>query len=118
MKRIGIKRLAGGAAIGAVNGIFGGGGGMVAVPLLERTGYPTRRAHATAIAVILPTSLVSGFVYCLYGLTPLFVLIPVAVGVAVGGFLGARLLPVLPLTATDLIFAALMLAAGLRLVLP
>ena len=29
-------RIAGGGAVGFVNGIFGGGGGMIAVPLLER----------------------------------------------------------------------------------
>ena len=44
--------LAGGALIGAANGLLGGGGGMIAVPVLRAGGLPARRAHATAIAVM------------------------------------------------------------------
>lgn len=109
------KYLAGGSAVGALNGLFGGGGGTVAVPLLERMGLGTQEAHATAIAVILPISLVSGLIYFFNGLAPLSVLIPVSLGVAAGGFLGARLLGVLPVRAVDLLFGALMLAAGVRM---
>ncbi len=107
--------FAGGALTGVANGLLGGGGGMLAVPLLERAGYPARKAHATAIAVILPASALSGSVYLLYGLVPLRVLIPVAAGVAAGGAFGAQLLSRLPVRAVTLLFSALMLAAGLRM---
>ncbi len=109
--------FAGGCAIGAVNGLLGGGGGMLAVPLLERAGLSTRRAHATAIAAVLPASLLSAAVYLIGGLVPMAVALPVALGVAAGGFLGARLLPVLPVRAVDALFGALMLAAGVRMLL-
>ena len=109
--------LAGGAAVGAANGLFGGGGGMIAVPVLKAAGREARSAHATAIAVILPASVLSGAVYLFYGLVPLSVLIPVSLGVAAGGFLGARLLGVLPVRAVDLLFGALMLLAGWRMLL-
>ena len=107
--------LAGGALVGLFNGLLGGGGGMLAVPLLRADGLEPIKAHATAIAVILPASAVSGAVYLSYGFTPLPVLLPVALGVAAGGFLGARLLGVLPARIVTLIFACLMLAAGLRM---
>ena len=107
-----MRYFAGGGAVGAVNGLFGGGGGMLAVPLLERAGLETRRAHATAIAVILPTSLASGIVYAAGGFVPAAVLVPVALGVSLGGFLGARLLPVLPERAVNVLFGVLMFAAG------
>ncbi|MBO7222369.1 MAG: sulfite exporter TauE/SafE family protein, partial [Clostridia bacterium] len=39
-----------GVFIGAVNGLFGAGGGMVAVPVLSIiAGLDAKRAHATAI---------------------------------------------------------------------
>lgn len=110
-----VKRIGGGALIGAVNGILGGGGGMLAVPVLRAGGLGTRKAHATAIGVILPASAVSGAVYLLTGAVPLPVLLPVALGVAAGGYVGAKLLNLLPVRAVSLLFAALMLAAGWRM---
>lgn len=107
------RRLLGGSAVGAANGVFGGGGGMIAVPLLERIeGRGERQAHATAIALILPASLVSAVVYLWAGLVPWAVFLPVSLGVLAGGYLGAKLLPVLPPKALSLLFAVLMLAAG------
>ena len=111
--------LLGGAAIGAVNGLFGGGGGMIAVPLLERAAFlSARSAHATAIAVILPASVVSGIVYVCYGFTPPSVLLPVAIGVTAGGFFGAKLLARVGAKTLEFLFAALMLIAGVRMLLP
>ncbi len=110
-------RIAGGGAVGAANGMFGGGGGMIAVPLLERIeGRGTAAAHATAIACILPASLVSAAVYTVAGLVPWAALLPTAIGVLAGGYLGARLLPLLPPRALDLAFSAVMLLAGVKAV--
>ncbi|MBQ8684934.1 MAG: sulfite exporter TauE/SafE family protein [Clostridia bacterium] len=109
------KRLVCGVAVGAANGLFGGGGGMLAVPLLQKTGYEEKAAHATAILVILPVSLFSFLLYFIRGFYDFSVLIPTALGVTVGGILGARLLQVLPEKIVRLIFAALQLAAGVFL---
>ena len=57
-----------GLLVGAVNGLLGAGGGMLAVPLLTGAeGLPAKKAHATAIALILPLSAVSTLVYALTG---------------------------------------------------
>ncbi len=110
-------RLAGGGAVGAANGVFGGGGGMIAVPLLERIeGRGTAAAHATAIACILPASLVSAVVYLLTGLIPWPALLPVALGVALGGVAGAKLLARIPPALLDPLFSLLMLLAGAKAV--
>ena len=112
------KRLAlSGAFTGAANGLLGGGGGMLAVPALQRAGYPEREAHATAIAVILPASLVSGAVYLAYGAAPPALLVPVALGVCAGGAAGAGLLSRLSSKWVSAIFALVMLAAGLWMAL-
>lgn len=112
------KLIAGGACTGIANGLFGGGGGMIVVPVLERAGkLSPLAAHATAIAVILPASLVSAIVYLWYGLVPLKTFLPAALGVLLGGVLGARLLPRVPARTVTVIFAAFMLIAGVKMVL-
>lgn len=109
------KRLVCGTAVGAANSLFGGGGGMLAVPLLTATGLDEKRAHATAILVILPVSLFSFILYALRGFYDAHVLVPTALGVTAGGTLGALLLGKLPVKTVNYIFAALQLAAGLFL---
>ncbi len=111
------RRIAGGCAVGAANGLFGGGGGMIAVPVLRAEGMEARAAHATAIAVILPVSAASAAVYLFLGLVPLAALIPVAIGVMAGGAIGARLLARASGRAATFLFACLMLAAGVRMLL-
>ena len=101
-----------GAVIGAANGLFGGGGGMVAVPLLGKTGLSEKQAHATAILVILPVCILSFFLYAWKGLYDFSVLIPTSLGVTAGGILGAKLLGKLPVKAVRLIFAVLQAVAG------
>ena len=55
-----------GTAAGLVNGLFGGGGGMVLVPLLNGwCGLAGKQAFATCVAAILPLSAVSAAVYLL-----------------------------------------------------
>lgn len=106
------RRIFCGAAVGAANSLFGGGGGMLAVPLLQRTGLDGRSAHATAILVILPVSLLSFVVYAAKGLCEAAVMLPTAIGVTAGGVLGARLLGKLSMRAVNATFAALQLLAG------
>lgn len=106
------KRIVCGAAVGGANSLFGGGGGMLAVPLLQATGLDEKSAHATAILVILPVSLLSFLLYFIRGFADAGVLIPTALGVTAGGFIGSLLLGKLPTKTVNLIFAALQLLAG------
>ena len=101
-----------GVAVGAANSLFGGGGGMLAVPLLNKTGYDEKTAHATAILVILPVSLFSFLLYYFRGFYEYSVLIPTAIGVTAGGFLGAKLLGKMPTKTVNLVFAILQALAG------
>ena len=105
-----------GVAIGLANGLFGGGGGMIAVPLLQRIGLEEKRAHATAILWILPISLLSFSLYAAKGFYRAAVLIPTALGVAAGGVLGAKLLGKMPVKVVNLVFAVLQAAAGAFLI--
>jgi hypothetical protein len=117
-KRI-LKKLGAGMTIGAINGLFGGGGGMVAVPILKNALlYDEKRAHATAIYIIAPVCLFSSITYIIGGYVKLWVVIPSAIGFTLGGILGAQFLKVFPQRITKLIFAIVMLVAGVRMVLP
>ncbi len=108
-------KIACGCVVGLANSLFGGGGGMLAVPMLAKTGMSEKQAHATAILVILPISLFSFILYALRGFYQAEVLIPTAIGVTAGGFLGAALLGKLPTKKVNFVFAALQLIAGLCL---
>ena len=60
-------RIAGTAA-GLANGLFGGGGGMVFLPILSRWGgLSQRKLYATCVGVIFPVCLVSAAVYLFRG---------------------------------------------------
>ena len=107
------KRIFCGGAVGLANSLFGGGGGMLAVPLLQKNGYAEKQAHATAILLILPVSLLSFFFYAWKGLYDFSVLIPTALGVTAGGALGAWLLGKLPVKIVNIVFACLQALAGI-----
>ena len=113
-KNQGKKMLCGGV-VGIANSLFGGGGGMLAVPLLSKGGMQEKQAHATAILVILPISLFSFILYTIRGFFEAEVLISTAIGVTFGGLLGAKLLGKLPTKAVNMVFAFLQLAAGFSL---
>lgn len=104
-----------GAAAGFLNGLFGAGGGTVVVPLLEKSGLESKKAHATSIAVILPLSLVSALLY-LRGITPPWgeaaALLPLGI---LGAVLGAKLLLKVDNRLLQRIFGGLILASAVRL---
>ncbi len=115
-KQISLKRTLAGLLTGAVNGLFGGGGGMVAVPLLKNMlGYDEKNAHATAILIIAPVCAVSAVTYIVNGYFSADVVIPAALGSVAGGLLGAMALGKLPEFIVNIVFIAVMFAAGLRL---
>jgi hypothetical protein len=107
-----------GLLIGVANGLFGGGGGMIAVPLLQRKlDYSQKQSHATAIAIIAPVCAASAVVYIINGYAQLSLILPVTIGNVVGGIFGAKLLNKLPRTVVGLIFVVVMAAAGIRMMI-
>ena len=109
----GVALMLAGVAVGALNGLLGGGGGMVTVPALRYLGgLPTKKAHATAIGVMLPLSLISVVTYTLGGVYAVRAGALSAVGVFLGGLVGASLLSRLAVGVVAVLFYALMIAAG------
>lgn len=110
-----VRKMVCGGTVGIANSVFGGGGGMLAVPMLTGLGIQEKQAHATAILVILPISVLSFFLYVWHGFYDASVLIPTAVGVTAGGLLGAKLLGKLPTKLVNLLFSFLQLLAAVSL---
>ena len=52
-----------GTLCGFLNGFFGSGGGVVAVPILEKEVCPPNEAHATSVALIFLLSLLTAAFY-------------------------------------------------------
>ncbi len=107
-----------GLIAGFVNGMFGGGGGMIVVPMLVFfLKRKQERAHATAIMIILPLSIVSGIFYASFCSLELAVAIPVCIGVTLGGIIGAFLLSKLSSKWIVVIFSLVMAFAGVKMLL-
>ena len=107
-----------GLATGFCNGLFGSGGGMIVVPCLEKfQGLEARKAHATAIAVILPISIVSIFKYVTFSKLPYTVLLTVCAGGVLGSFIGAKLLKRFTGKTIRRIFGCFIIAAAVRMVI-
>lgn len=85
-------RWAAGALAGLANGFFGGGGGMVLVPLLTRKcGLSQREAFANSVLIILPLCALSSVIYLVRGSLDLAAALPYLLGGLLGGVLAGRL---------------------------
>lgn len=105
-----------GSLIGLVNGFLASGGGIVAVLVLEKIlKIETKRAHATALAIIMPLSLASLAVYGISGYIDLRLILLSALGGTAGAVVGARLLGRLPKRYIKMGFGVIMIAAGVRM---
>ena len=86
-----VLEIAVGAAVGLINGLLGGGGGMLCVPLLsEVLGEDVKVSHATTVLVIFPVCLVAAVVYTVCGHTQLPSTYFVMAGATAGGVLGSQ----------------------------
>ena len=110
-------QIAGGAA-GLANGLFGGGGGMVFLPILSRFGrLEQRKLYATSVGVIFPVCLVSAAVYIFRGGVSLLTALPYLAGGLIGGFLGGKLYGKVSTKFLKWLFAAFLFYAGVKYLL-
>lgn len=118
-KAEGKRRLAWllGFVAGCLNGLFGAGGGMVAVPLLRGMGLSGGRSHATSMAVIFPLTVASGILYLQAGQFSLGDALPYLPGGVVGAVTGALLLPRIKTVWLRRLFGVVILFSAGRLLL-
>ena len=107
-----------GAIIGFVNGFWGGGGGMICVPLLSYViGVPEKKSHATTLLIMLPLSIASFVVYIFTGQILWGEAINITIGFVIGGVLGALLLKKISNAWLGIIFSVIIIAGGIKLLI-
>ncbi|CAN5236507.1 sulfite exporter TauE/SafE family protein [soil metagenome] len=101
---------------GVFAGTFGAGGGIILVPLLVTfAGLNQRRASATSLLAILPSSIAGGITYLVNGEIDLIAAAIISVGAVAGSLIGSALLKRLPLAALTWGFIALLVIVAARL---
>jgi hypothetical protein len=104
-----------GIASGAANGLFGSGGGLLAVPMLESGGFESKEAHATSLAITLPLSVVSAIIYFHSGNINVLQAAEYLPGGIAGVFAGSFIMRKISARALRKIFAAVMIYFGIRM---
>ncbi len=106
-----------GILIGIINVLLGACGGIIAVESLKYNGTNQTKSHATAIAIILPLTIISVVIYILNAnvkISDSYVyLIPTVIGSLIGGYL----LPKIPKKSLTKAFSAFIIYAGVRMLI-
>lgn len=110
-----MKKLFMGVICGLLNGLFGSGGGVAAVPLLESAKLEPKESHATSVALIFVLSLATTISYFLgdkldFGMARSY--IPYGL---IGSAAGAVLLKKIPNSLLRRIFGVIILFAAFRI---
>lgn len=112
-----VKMILWGIPIGLINGFFGSGGGIAAVYVLKKfLDTEQKKAHATAISIILPLSAAGLFVYAGGTENDIPLIIKCAIGGIAGGLCGAKLLSKIPKKWLKVGFGGVMIIAAIRMV--
>lgn len=117
MKKEKIALAACGVLVGLANGLFGAGGGILAVPILQKTGLTKKQAHANAVAVILPITALSAILYLIKGNVAVADALPYLPAGVVGALLGTYCLKKISALWLKRIFGLFVIYAGVRLLL-
>ena len=107
-----------GAIIGFINGFWGGGGGMISVPILSCfVNLNEKQSHATTILIMLPLSITSLTVYVFNNIFDWNMVLTGGIGFVVGGLAGAYLLQKITNSILKLVFSLIILISALWIIL-
>lgn len=118
MNKILFRYALAGAGAGVINGFFGGGGGMLLVPLLAGwCGLSQRKAFATSVAVIAPLCALSASIYWFRGELDPASALPYLAGGLIGGLVGGKVFHRVSMKWLRRGFALLILYGGVKALL-
>ena len=103
-----------GTAAGAVGGLFGAGGGMVLVPLLDHMTNLKNQVFAASVSIILPICLVSLATTTWATPLPIQQAWPYLIGSSIGGFAAGLIGKRIPTTWLHRLFGILIIWGGIR----
>ena len=114
MKR-NIRLIVAGSAAGAVNGLFGAGGGMALVPLLRGVvKLPEACVFPSSVTIILPICVISAAISFSGGPVDIHLLLPFLIGSTAGGLLAGFFVHKIPSLWLRRIFGVVILWGGIR----
>lgn len=112
-----LKLVGIGLATGLINGLFGSGGGTLVVPaLVFLLGIEDYKAHATAISIILPLSIISSYIYFKNNIIRFDIGLTIILGGVIGSILGAKLLNKVPIPILRKIFGSVIIYTAIRMI--
>lgn len=113
-----IKKVLIGLLAGFISGFFSTGGGMILVPafmyLLE---MPSKKARGTSVFCILPMVLTSSIFYYKSNYIDWKIGILCAIGGAIGGYMGAKLLKKLPEKVLKIAFTIFLIYISYKMIM-
>ena len=101
---------------GLLNGMFGSGGGTVAVPCLEKSGLAPQKAHASSVALIFVLSLFTAVIYFFQGRLDFALAWEYTPYGLIGAVAGSILLKKVPNDILRRIFGAIILISAVRII--
>ncbi|MCL2357653.1 MAG: sulfite exporter TauE/SafE family protein [Defluviitaleaceae bacterium] len=105
-----------GLIVGFANGLFGAGGGTLLVPALQKfMKFETHKSHATALAVILPLSVISAIIYTWGADADWKIISLVSAGGVCGGVIGAKILNKLAAWWLNILFGLFLAVGAVRM---
>ncbi len=110
-----VRTVLAGLAAGLVNGLFGAGGGLITVPMLQSLGLEGKKAHKNAVFVMLFITVVSAFFYLKGGFVSLSDAKPFILSGIIGSLAGTLLIRKIPKNLLKKIFAGFMIYGGIRM---
>lgn len=117
MEKDNLKLMGLGLITGFINGIFGSGGGTIIVPaMVFLLGMEDYKAHATAISIILPLSIISTIIYFFNNTISLAIAFKVMIGGFIGSYIGAKILNKVPTNVLRKIFGSVIIYTAIRMI--
>ena len=113
-----IKKLIIGMLAGIVSGLFSTGGGMILVPaFIHLLKIDDTKARGTSVFCILPMVITSSFFYYKGNFIDWRIAILCAIGGAIGGYIGARLLKKVPAKYMKIAFTIFLIYVSFKMLI-
>jgi len=97
-----------------INGLLGSGGGVVLVTAMTFLfNLHDHKAHATAISIILPLTIISSLIYIKSGNASLEITIIVTLGSMIGAYIGSKILNRIPINIIRRVFGSMMIITAI-----
>ncbi len=107
-----------GLVAGFINGFFGAGGGLLLVPMISCAAkVESKKAHATTLMCVLFMCIASSIIYFVKHQLDFKLILVCGIGSVIGSFVGTKLLKKLKNNVIDMIFAVVLVIAGVCMII-